>query len=130
MPRSCPTRAPVLSCLLARFVSTSADAAPDRAGAARVFETAYTLCQQDGGALWDKSLCGPMLILDPADRAAIANQQDAGGVLSEQDGVFVGTLPQSANLANTHVTWSGTDWTQLLWPVPLAPNLLRVLPTE
>ena len=122
-------RASIPSCLLARFVSTSADAAPDRASAARVFETAHTLCQQDGGALWDKSLCGPMLIVDPADRAVIAKQQDAGGVLSEQDGVFVGVLPQSAILANTHVTWSGTDRTQLLWSVPLAPSLLRVLPT-
>ena len=53
-----------------------------------------------------------------------------GGVLVEQDGVFVGTLPQTAILANTRVEWSGTDWTQLLWPVPFEPSLLRVLLTH
>ncbi|MDR7194637.1 hypothetical protein [Luteimonas terrae] len=51
-------------------------------------------------------------------------------MLVEQEGVFVGTLPQTSILANTRVEWSGADWTQLLWPVPLEPSLLRVLLTH
>ncbi|MET0329349.1 MAG: hypothetical protein ABW163_11365, partial [Luteimonas sp.] len=116
-----------LACLLACAVAMPAQAAPVRDGAVRVFETADTLCERDGGALWGESLCGPSLVVDPADRAVIANRQDPGGVLVEQDGVFVGTLPETAILANTRVEWSGTDWTQLLWPVPLESSLLRVL---
>jgi len=118
---------PALACLLAIPVATPARAAPDHASAVYVFDTARTLCERDGGTLWGESLCGPILIVDPADRAIIANRQDPGGVLVEQDGVFTGTLPATAVLANTRVEWSGTDWTQLLWPVPFEPSLLRVL---
>ncbi|MCD9006944.1 hypothetical protein LDO31_11990 [Luteimonas sp. XNQY3] len=121
---------PALACALALSVAAPAHAAPDRAGAVRVFETAGTLCERDGGALWGESLCGPVLLVDPADRAVIANQQDPGGVLVEQDGVFIGTLPPTAILANTRVQWSGTDWTQLLWPLPQEGSLLRVLLTH
>ncbi|MEF3081361.1 hypothetical protein V3391_03940 [Luteimonas sp. SMYT11W] len=116
-----------LTCLLACAVAMPVQAAPDRDGAVRVFETADTLCGRDGGALWGESLCGPILVVDPADRAVIANRQDPGGVLVEQEGVFVGTLPETAILANTRVEWSGSDWTQLLWPVPQESSLLRVL---
>lgn len=116
-----------LTCLLACAVAPPVQAAPDRDGAVRVFETADTLCERDGGTLWGESLCGPMLVVDPADRAVIANRQDPGGVLVEQEGVFVGTLPETAILANTRVEWSGSDWTQLLWPVPPESSLLRVL---
>lgn len=118
---------PVLACALTLFHAFPLQAAPDHASALHVFETADTLCERDDGALWGQSLCGPILIVDPADRVAIANQQDPGGVLVEKDGVFTGTLPPTAVLANTRVEWSGTQWTQLLWPVPFEPALLRVL---
>lgn len=131
MPRSHLLPAlPALACALALFVAAPALAVPNHASAVHVFDTAKALCERDGGALWGESLCGPILIVDPADRAVIANRQDPAGVLVEQDGVFTGTLPQTAILANTRVEWSGTDWTQLLWPVPLEPSLLRVLLTH
>src|SRR5690606_41375487 len=63
---------------------------------------------------------------DPGDRAVIANQRDPGGVLVESDGVYTGVLPPGAMMANTRIEWSGTAWTQLLWPVPFEPALLRV----
>ena len=114
-----------LACLAA-LAFNSARAAPDQATAQYVFNEARTLCERDDGALWGQSLCGPIMIVDPSDRAVIANQADPGGVLVAKDGVFTGTLPPTAMLANTRVEWSGTAWTQLLWPMPLEPAVLRV----
>ncbi len=111
---------------VATLTALPARAAPDQASAVYVFNEAKTLCERDNGALWGRSLCGPIMIVDPADRAVIANQADPGGVLVAKDGVFVGTLPPAATIANTRVEWSGTAWTQLLWPVPFEPALLRV----
>lgn len=111
---------------LSALLATTARAEPDRATAIHVFNEARALCERDAGALWGRSLCGPIMIVDPVDRAVIANQPDAGGVLVESDGAFTGVLPPTAVMANTRVEWSGTRWTQLLWPVPTEPALLRV----
>ncbi|MDH5833459.1 hypothetical protein [Luteimonas kalidii] len=115
----------MLACL-AGLAALPVAAAPDHASAMVVFDEARKLCDADDGALWGESLCGPIMIVDPADRAVIANQADPGGVLVAKDGAFVGTLPASAIMANTRVEWSGAAWTQLLWPVPFEPALLRV----
>ena len=114
-----------LACL-ATMATTPARAAPDPAAAAALFEQAQALCAADAAALWGQPLCGPILLVDPSDRAVVANQADPGGVLAARDGVFVGVLPPSAMLANTRVEWSGQAWTQLLWPLPMEPALLRV----
>ena len=113
--------------LMAASTSAPTCAAPDAASAAYVFDTARALCERDAGALWGESLCGPILIVDPADRRVVANRADADGVLVGKDGLYSGTLPAAIALANTRVDWSGTPWTQLLWPVPFEPTLLRVL---
>src|SRR5690606_8520335 len=100
--------------------------APDHASALALFNEAAMLCERDGGELWGQSLCGPIMIVDPADRAVIANQADPGGVLLPLADAFTGVLPAGAMMANTRVEWSGAEWTQLLWPVPSEPALLRV----
>jgi hypothetical protein len=38
--------------------------------------------------------------------------------LQAQGDVFIGRLPAEENAANTATQWSGTHWTQLLWPLP------------
>lgn len=38
--------------------------------------------------------------------------------MGKLDDVFVGQLPPDALAANTAVEWSGTRWTQMLWPLP------------
>lgn len=114
------------ACLAAQLTAALARAAPDHAGALYVFEEARQLCERDDGALWGESLCGPIMIVDPIDRSIIANQPDPGGVLTATDGAFIGVLPPQTMIANTRVEWSGTQWTQLLWPVPFEPALLRV----
>ena len=115
------------ACLgLAAFATPSLRAAPDPAVAGFVFQEARNLCERDDGALWGQSLCGPVMIVDPMDRRVIANQADPGGALQAGEGVWTGELPAGTMMANTRVEWSGTAWTQLAWPLPMEPALLRV----
>ncbi|MFL6957542.1 hypothetical protein ACJ7C5_07175 [Nocardiopsis yanglingensis] len=93
------------------------------ADASGIFSEARRLCHADGGQLWGQSLCGPMMLVDPGSRQVIASHADAQGALKERGNVFVGQLPSDAIVANTAVDWSGTRWTQLLWPLP--QNLSR-----
>lgn len=95
-----------------------AAAAVDPVGAIKVFDEAKTICDRDAGALWGHTLCGPMLLIDPVDRSIKANQADAGGVLLASGPIFAGVLPSSEITANTTVEWSGTRWSEILWPVP------------
>lgn len=96
-----------------------AQESPIPVAAARVvFAQAVSLCEADGGRLWGESLCGPIMLVDPKSRRIVASRADANGALREQDGVFVGQLPPEALAANTAVEWSGTRWTQMLWPLP------------
>jgi len=110
-----------------RFVLLLACAAPPAlaaespipiADARAVFAQAQSLCETDGGRLWGASLCAPIMLVDPKTRRIVASQADAKGALRPQDGVFVGELPPEANAANTATEWSGTRWTQMLWPLP------------
>ena len=99
------------------FAAIPALAAPDRSEAEQVFAVAKTICDRDRGAFWGRSLCGPMLLVDPKDRAVIANVADTGGVLKRSGEIFVGTLPDEVIVADTPTDWSGTRWTQLMMPV-------------
>lgn len=117
----------LLPVLLLATLAPMARAAPDPESAAWVFGEARRLCEADGGALWGRSLCGPMMIVDPVDRGIVASQADAGGVLVAAGAVYTGTLPRDAMLANTATEWSGTRWTQLVWPLPQEPALLRAM---
>ena len=36
--------------------------------------------------------------------------------------LFTGHLPQDQNVSNTATDWSGTHWTQILWPLPSDPH--------
>ncbi len=109
-----------LVCLaLAAITPLRAAATIDPAQALSIFQQANTICTRDGGALWGHTLCGPMLLVDPDDRAIVANQADANGVLKPLGSVFVGTLPSSEPISDTTMIWSGTRWCELLWPWPM-----------
>lgn len=107
-----------LAISLAGLAATPAIAAIRPDDAARVFDEAKVICNRDAGALWGHTLCGPMLLVDPADRSVVANQADAGGVLKASGLVFTGVLPSSEIVANTSIQWSGTRWIEILWPLP------------
>nr|WP_250625903.1 hypothetical protein [Pinirhizobacter soli] len=103
---------------LVGLAATPAIAAINPDDAAKVFDEAKTICNRDAGALWGHTLCGPMLLVDPADRSVVANQADAGGLLKTSGPVFIGVLPSSEIMANTSIQWSGTRWSEILWPLP------------
>jgi len=91
----------------------------DQEQAESVFRQAHTICARDAGSLWGRSLCGPMLLVDPDDRTLAANQRDTGGGLKRSGNIFVGVLPDSVPISDTTVTWSGTRWCELIWPWPM-----------
>jgi hypothetical protein len=90
----------------------------DQATAARYFREARTLGARDGGRLWGKPLYGPMLLVDPATRSAVANEAGGQGALLHSGDVFTGRLPAAVPIANTATEWSGNHWTMVLWPLP------------
>ncbi|HZZ70054.1 MAG TPA: hypothetical protein VFE18_17925 [Phenylobacterium sp.] len=84
--------------------------------ASALFAEAQVICQRDGGKLWNHSLCGPILLVDPDHNLMIANQADPGGVLKPMGRLFGGPIPDKMIVANTPTDWSGAIWTQLIWP--------------
>ncbi|MEP6619067.1 MAG: hypothetical protein ABJE47_07130 [bacterium] len=84
-------------------------------------------CAADSARLWGHTLCGPVLLIDPRTRAAVANVAPApasdGGdsTFASDDGVFVGRIPSSILVANTSITWRGTDWATVPLPLPSSP---------
>jgi hypothetical protein len=104
---------------VATFAPPQTRASIDPAQAESIFQQAKSICTRDGGKLWGHSLCGPMLLVDPADRSIAANQADAGGLLKPSGSIFVGTLPSSEAISDTTMTWSSTRWCELLWPWPM-----------
>jgi hypothetical protein len=108
---------PIAICLLG-LPAVPAMAAVSQNGAAKVFAEAKVICDRDAGTLWGHTLCGPMLLVDPADRSVAANQADGGGVLKATGPVFAGLLPSSEIVASTSVEWSGIRWSEILWPLP------------
>lgn len=113
----------VLALLALTSIAVPASAAIDLAQAKSIFRQAHAICSRDAGALWGHTLCGPMLLVDPDDRDAVANQADAGGALRQIGNVFVGTLPTSVIVSDTTVTWSGTRWCELMWPWPMREDV-------
>lgn len=91
------------------------------ATAAPAFALAREACERDGGSLWGKSLCGPILLIDPVTRQVVASHGDGEGRFTAHDGVWQGTLPTEVSPANTALEWAGVRWTAVLWPLPESP---------
>jgi len=83
-----------------------------QAGAA--FAELERLCSKDAGAMWGVSLCGPVMLVEPETRVMVLNTEPH----TLKPGIFVGALPKDVLIANTSVTWEGTHWAQLIWPLP------------
>lgn len=88
----------------------------DLAVAQKYFQEAKTICEQDGGRLWGRTLCGPMIFFDPRTRMAVANQGDREGRLVQKGDVFAGRVPDEVNCANTAIEWAGVRWSMIFWP--------------
>jgi hypothetical protein len=108
-----PKRAASLA--LSLVFASIAEAAPTPA---EVLREADAICRRDNGALWSVSLCGPILLVDPATRAVFANESGAENQLKPEGEIFSGKLPVEINVANTAVDWAGTKWTMIMLPLP------------
>jgi|WetSurMetagenome_2_1015567.scaffolds.fasta_scaffold08944_4 hypothetical protein len=114
-------------CLLAgcaRGGGKAQEAVPSE-GASAAFKEADEICRKEGGALWGRSLCGPMMFADRATRQAVLNAPSPGAV---RDGaIFRLQLPEGMGVANTSVELGGERWTMIMWPLPQEQNRRRIL---
>ena len=79
------------------------------------------VCESGGMLLWHHSLCGPMILVDPATRSAVANRPDPDHKFQERGGVFLGTFPEQFTPSNTSIHWGGEEWATVMLPLPLDP---------
>lgn len=98
-----------------------------RRTAAAALEEAEATCRADGGALWGRSLCGPVLLVDPATRNVWASRADEANHLKRDGKIFTGTLPNEINIANTAINWAGVKWTMIMLPLPKEEAARRTL---
>ncbi len=112
------SRATTFFVLLLTSLSSQADDLMPPPGAAEALLEYNRACMEEGGELWGASLCGPMLIVEPASRVVMANVADVGGLLQRSDDLYIGVLPEEVGLANTAQLWSGTKWSMVLFPLP------------
>src|SRR3989304_49693 len=66
-----------LVALLGAATAAEAQVTPELAK--RYFEEAQKLCERDAGRLWGISLCGPLVIYDPASGTRAPNQPEPAG---------------------------------------------------
>jgi len=96
----------ILLLLLTSSVAAEAQVQPELAK--RYFEEATRLCERDAGRLWGVSLCGPMVIVDPATGTRATSQPEPGG-----------PLPRFSGSADGPVSWGGVRWFAFpLWMLP------------
>jgi hypothetical protein len=120
-----PLRSTLVALLgLAAIAAAPPPIAPDKAQG--VFDEAKVISDRDGGRLWGIALYGPMLLVEPQSRFVTANRADPDGVLTATGAVFTGELPTSENISNSPMRWSGTLWTEMMWPLPTDEATRRV----
>ena len=79
--------------------ATAAEAQVQPELAKRYFEEAKTLCERDAGRLWVVSLCGPLVIFDPATGKYATSQPAPDG-----------PPPRFPGMADGPVEWGGLRW--------------------
>jgi hypothetical protein len=86
------------------MIGDGAAAQVDDARAAVYFEEAAELCQREGGRLWGRSLCGPMVITD-AETGTISTNQPAPEA----------PRPRVLGYANAALDWGDVRWSTFVW---------------
>lgn len=90
----------------------------DTARALSALRDARIACEADAGALWKRSLCGPIALVDRQTRLVIANDTVAGKHFLRLGDAYVTTLPENQYVANTSFPWGGRTWTMVALPLP------------
>jgi hypothetical protein len=71
--------------------------------------------------LWGVDLYGPILLVDSEHKLMYANSYDSTFAPISK-GLYVGTLPNELNIANTAVTWNNQAWAMIMLPLPQNKN--------
>lgn len=87
----------------------------------RALSRFMAICDAEGKALWGRSLCGPIAIVNPETRWTIANEQDPENKFTKSGGVYSGLLPAKFATANTAFDWGNRKWTMVMSPLPSIP---------
>ena len=91
----------------------------DTALARRWFHEADSLCNAEGGRLWGRSLCGPMVFADAKT-----------GTIATNRPVPEGPRPRILGYANSAWEWGGARWSTFVWsmiPADSAPMRGRLM---
>lgn len=75
-------------------------------------------CQLPKWQIWGRTLCGPLLFVDPQTRKLYASTADKQGLLKKQNELFTGLLPAHETIANTAKEWAGVHWSMIMLPLP------------
>lgn len=73
---------------------------------------------KQGFEVWNKDLYGSIILVDPKTRQMYSNESNAANSLKPQKDIYVGTLPDSINIANTSMQWDGKTWAMIMLPLP------------
>jgi hypothetical protein len=113
----------LMLCAIALMGATPAPPPPDPASALAEFNT---YCG-GGVKLWGKSLCGPIILVDPQSRSAIATVDPKLPGFIREAGMWSGTLPPSTPIANTSIELDGQRLAEVMLPLPSDPIERRIL---
>lgn len=86
--------------------------------ASEIFKETKALCLKDNGILWGRSLNVPLIFVDPNTRMIVSNIADKKGILSSQEDVFVGYLPDQNHITKGTIQLGGKRYAILPWPLP------------
>ena len=103
----------------------AADPMPPVDSAASAIREFESYCGQ-GAAIWGKPLCGPLILVDPMTRIAVANARPGSGFV-ERAGLWAGTLPNTIGLANSSAQFEGGIFAEIVLPLPTDAENRRVL---
>ncbi|HMI55816.1 MAG TPA: hypothetical protein VK494_06495 [Gemmatimonadaceae bacterium] len=90
----------------------------DTARALSALRAAKAACEADRGLLWNRSLCGPIALVDRQTRLVIANDTISGRRYLPLGDAYVTTLAENQYVANTSFPWGGRSWTMVSLPLP------------
>lgn len=105
-PEGCVSRrvAAIACSCLATMIGGAAAAQVDDARAAVYFEEAAELCEREGGRLWGRSLCGPMVFADAAT-----------GTIATNEPAPEAPRPRVLGYANAALEWGEVRWSTFVW---------------
>ncbi len=107
----------ILPVVTAAIVSQSlAGQTPDTAGAVAALAEFEAACQR-AEALWPVPLCGPVVLVDPATRLAVANRLDPDSTFEPRHAAWVGSWPEGMPVANTAIQWGDAWWAMAMLPL-------------